>query len=472
MLLALLGACLSAPTWTSVVEPGPGSQPTRELSRPGTDETVEYPEIGLKIRLPKLDSLDRQESSTKGCKGSWIGRLGSSEIRILFHVPQGPEYEFAEAEDVVESWRNQMLDPETHGSDKSKFEFSFGGVRTLAEPCGYAPILALVQSDSKLKDDPSHKAWLLIAGGLLADGAWSIRIEADPAPSPAEVQDLTRWMETCVTYEGKVRDPRWSDQDAQAFFKAQAPESLHKHLQTPVRTEHFIVLTDSTSFGTYVKKLEGKYATIRKALPFEEIAGRRLLPVLLFRTDAEFQAYYRCVYKMEPKAEVKVGSFVVHHCMVTSCENRDDYEDLFDLTKLVLIDRVRAWGGDRWFKDGLCEYVASKPKERAMTVTSVKMGAFTPIEKLMDDRAWDELDQTAVRRGLTGESDYWEQSAMWIEFLRDGGWPGDSFPRLLATVGGLRRGDQAGVKAAVQSIYGMDLKSLQRRWLEYFAKRK
>jgi len=460
-------------TWTALsIAPSRLAQDASTSGAPSAlDATFSFPELGLKFIPPRLDALAIGKSQAETCKGVWTARLGSSDVRLIFHVFRGPAYDNPEPEDAVEGWRSSMTNPESADPTNLLFDYSFGPIRTRSGPFGASPILAVIDAELRLKSDPSKKTWLSIAGGRIADGSWSMRIEVVPRPPAEDIAVWTRWLETCASYEGKLRDPKWTDEDATAFFKSRVPEALQKKVQKPIRTEHFIVLTDSTSSGPYVKKLETKYATVRKALPFEEVPGRQLLPILLFRTDAEFQAHYRRIYKMGPKEEVKEGGVVADHCLATSCENRDDYEDLVDLTKLLMICRLRIWGGPRWFEDGLREYVASKPKTRAETLLVVQVGQFTPIDKLLDDEAWSKRPSDLSIGDPRYEPSYWEQSAMWMEFLRDGAWPAELFPRLLTTIGGLRRGDRAGTKAALESIYGMHLPDLEERWFAFFQRR-
>lgn len=436
----------------------------------GAEESAAFPELGLTLKLPKLDSIERKEPQVKSCKGDWSGRLKASEVRLRLNVLSQSNYDFLEPEDVVEAWRDSMCSPSDKQSEDVPFQYSFEGMRSLSGPFGCSPILALTQASVHKKDDANTKGLVILAGGLLPDGGWSLRLDAWPAPSTEDAAALVGAIEKCASYQGKMRDPKWTDEEALAYWKKVAPESTFKKFEKPTRTEHFIVLTNSNAPGPYVKKLEGKYATIRKALPFEDLKGRKLLPILLFRTDDDFQAYYRAVYKMAPKDDVDEGSLVLEHYLATSCDNGDDYEDLIDLTKLCLINRQRAWDGGRWFRSGLREYVASKPKERADSLRAVKSGKYTPLEKLLDNEAWGKQDRKISKRGASDEADYWGQSAMWMEFLHDGPWPKDKFAHFVQTVGVIPDEDKDRVRSAIEAIYGMDLKALEKKWVEYFTK--
>ena len=231
------------------------------------------------------------------------------------------------------------------------------------------------------------------------------------------------------------------------------------------------MLTNSTSPGPYAKKLEAKYATIKKILPYEEVKGRRLLPILLFRTDDDFQDFYRHVYQMETKEEVEEGSLVLDRYLATSCDNDDDHEDLLDLTRLCLWNRQLASGGGPWFQNGIRQYAATRPKERTEALRAIKNAKFTPLATLLDERAWDKQADQRDQRGTTKEAGYWGQSALWMEFLHDGPFPKESFRRFVATVGAIPEGESKRIQQSIEAIYGADLAALQKKWVEYFSKR-
>jgi len=435
------------------------------------EDPLAFPEFGLKLRLPEDGKLESRRQKDPNCKGRWAGTWNGSEMLIVLHVLPGAAYEYLEPEDVVEGWREAFRDTDDRPTDAQQTDFVFEEVRCTSRPVGASPILATVRASAQRKSEPSEKGLLLFAGGILPQDSWSLRIEMWPAPDEEGAKRLQEYVETCIAYDGKPRDPRWTDEEALAYWKRHAPESTVKKFEKPVRTDHYIVLTNSTSPGVFVKKLEARYASIRKILPFEDLKGRRLLPVLLFRTEDDFHEYYRGVYKMEESEAVDETGIVLGAYYATSCDDDYDYDHMVELTKQLLITRQRAWGGCLWFRSGLREYAATKSSERKDGLRAVKKGKFTPLAKLLDDMAWGNERRKRDKTGTSEEADYWEQSAMWTEFLREGPWPKDKFPSFVRTVGSLRDGDHDGVVSAVESIYGADLLSLEKQWVAFFSKR-
>jgi hypothetical protein len=276
-------------------------------------------------------------------------------------------------------------------------------------------------------------------------------------------------LEKCVSYDGKPRDAKWSDSEAQAFWAHMAPESTLKTYAKPVRTEHYIIMNDAPGAKDFAKRIEANYAAMRKVLPFEEQKGRRLLPVLLFHTGEEFQKFYVHKYKLDPKTTVYETCQAGGTWFATSTE-ADDYEDqLQDLAKQLMLTRAHCWGAGLWFRSGLRWYVASKPVDRIEGRNAVKKGRYTPIEKLLDNAAWGER-QRKEDRGVEKEADYWDQSALWMEFLHDSPALKDKFPKFVQTMGAIPDSDSAKIIQALESLYGMSLTSLEAKWVEHFKK--
>lgn len=462
----LLAFLLTVPIPGAAAKPDVASSELR-----GGQEPVVFPDLGLTLSLPTMESLSRKTKPTGTCEGEWTGTWNGSSMRVRLNVLPNADYDSFEPEDVVETWRDALRDPKKQGKEDQPYEFSFDCMRSLSGPVGCTPILALVQAKVQKRDDPTSEGLLLLAGGLLMDSGWSLRIDAWPAPDEEGTASLVKHLEGCVRYEGVMRDPKWTDADALAFWKTWAPESTFKKFEKPVRTKHFIFLTNSTSPTLYIKLIENRYASISKVLPDVELEGRKLLPVLLFRTDDDFEAFYRRKYKMKPAEDVDVSGLATGYYYATSCDRGSEYYHAIDLAKMILLNRQRAWGGGHWFCSGIREYVSSTPKDRLDGLRAVKKGKHTPLERLLDDEAWGNQSSKLEQKGTSDEADYWEQSAMWIEFLREGPWPKDSFPQFVRTVGNLPYGDGPGVANAIETIYGMDLGSLEKKWVQHFSKR-
>ena len=434
-------------------------------------DPIVYPDLGLTLTLPAADLRVLKEKLKGPRRGDWLGEWKGLSLRVRFDVHPNTDGANFEPEDVVEGWRQTYSEPAQPGEVDEGFTHTFDAVRSLAAPVGCSPILAILRSKIERKDDPGREGMFLIAGGLLPESSWSLRVTVWPGPDEAGATELVNHFEGCMRYDGKLRDPAWTDAEALAFWKAWAPESTHKKFEKPIRTKQLIFLTNSTSPGLYVKLIEKRFASIAKTLPVDELKGRKLLPVLLFRTNDDFEAFYRKLEGLGPSDDVDDNGTVEGFVYVTSCDRGNEYYHSLDLAELYLKNRRRAWSGGHWFTAGLSEYVSNTPKDRLDGLRAVKKGKHTSLAKLLDDESWGGQHAKLERKGASEEASYWEQSGMWMEFLREGPWPKDAFPRFVDAVGTVPYGEGEAVAQAIQAIYGMDLASLEQRWVQHFSKR-
>lgn len=432
--------------------------------------TVAFEDLEIELTLPKLAEMSQATPELDTCKGEWRGKLGSCEARVQLFVLGRSDYDFFEPEDVVETWRDTIRDPDEDGEGKHH-QFTFEPTRSIAALAGCTPILATVQGSKTSKTDAAQKYALVLVGSLLPKHGWLVRADVSPPPDADTLRAFVAELEKCVTYKGKPCDPKWTEDEARAYWQRIAPESTWKKFEKPTRTKHFIVLTNSTSPGPFVKKLEGWYESIAKIVPVDELAGRKLLPIVLFRTDDDFQNFYRAYYKMEQKDEVQDVSIAVGDWIATSCDYDNEYQHMFDVTTQLLTVRARASDGNQWFRLGLCHYAARKPRERSAAYKAVKKGRYSSLSKLFDNGIWDEQYRERDMTGTSEETSYWDQGALWMEFLHTGPWPKDSFARFVRTVGSIPQTDDAAIRAALESIYGMDLTALEKKWVQFCSKK-
>lgn len=446
------------------------SAPTAVERSSGEDpKAIEFADLDLKLDLSRFESLVRKDS--KDFKAEWTAKLGASDVRLVLRVTPSADYGFLEPEDVVEAWRDDMQDPDDQYGEAKVLDFTFDVVHCLPGAFGAAPFLAVTRAAVQKKDDASVKSSLFLICGLLADKGWALRVDVQPTLDKDAATALGAFLEKCAHYDGKTREPKWTDAEAQAFWQKMAPESTQKKAEKPVRTEHFIVLNDIPSANQFAKKLEAHYAAVKKVLPFEDLKGRRLLPVLLFRTEDEFHLFYTNREKLDPTAEVDESGEAAGTWYATSFDNDDEQEQLLDVAKQIIVNRVRCWSACMWFRSGLRWYIASKPVDRVEGMRFVKKGKHTPLEKLLQNGAWGAQDRKRAKKGVSDEGDYWDQSAMWMEFLHEAPGVKDHFAQFVATLAPIRDGEMARVAAALQSVYGMSTAALEAKFAEYFQKK-
>ncbi len=453
----LLVAALAAPS-THTFQDKP-SKPSADAEKgPGV---VAMPDLGLTLDLSFLEKLAPDPDAKPPARG-WTAAFAGSELRLQFGTIDLAKNRFHEPEDVVEGVRDATF--EAAEPDYLAFE----PVRAVRGPFGAAPILAIARADV----EGTEKGELFLMGSLLDKVGWYLSADLSPPLAPEARARLTKSLEGCAKWSGKPRDPKWTDAEAKAYFDALAPAEARKKYEKPLRTDHFIVLSAHSSANQFGKKLETWYAEIKKVLPFEEAKDRRLMPVLLFRHDEEFKDFYATYANVKSRADVDFESWCGGDWYATHFDNDSEYDNRMELTKFLLINRMRAWGANNWFRNGLREYCATRANERDAAIRAAKKNRATPLDKLFDDKAWGARLRRMDKTGVDHEADYWEQSAVWIEFLRESKESKAKFPAFVLAIAGVADGDVDRVKSTLKSVFGWDVPELEKRWMEHCKTRK
>lgn len=436
------------------------------IQAPASAQPIALADYGLALDLGFLEGLkaSKDPQGEKAVEKYWEGTFEGADVSVRFGTIDLAQYRYHEPEDLVAAIRDTLVE------DSRGVYLEFEPLRAVRGPYGASPVLAIARATAT-SDDAQAVGEANILGGLLDKRGWWMRVDSTTLPADAR-ERMARGIEKIVSWKGGLRDPRWTDAEAKAYFDKLAPEDARKKWQKPVRTEHFIVLSPHSSANQYGKKLEAWYAEIKKVLPLEEAKDRRLMPVLLFRHDEEFRDFYVSQYKVQSREDVDFESWCGGDWYSTHFDNDSEYDNRMELTKFLLINRVRAWGACNWFRNGLRELCATRANERSDAVRAVKKKRATPLEKLFDDSAWGARTRRVEKTGVDDEVDYWEQSALWMEFLREGKETKPKFAAFLNGMAGIADDDIPRIQVTLKNVYGWDVPELEKRYAEYCDKRK
>lgn len=418
---------------------------------------VRLDEFALTLHLPPLEDLASPGSNR------WRGRLATSQVEIALRTIPSDKYELHEPEDVLDAGPSFWRNPEHARNDP-------GARRAMAGPFGYAPYAAYERTELASRDGSAKASLRFLFGGLLANAGYWITLEATPPP-PAEAEAvLFEFLAKGVVYDGPLRTFTWTDEEARARWERDAPVLVRDKLEPLIRTAHYIVLTNSSGGATFGKKMEECFAAIRKVYPFDDVPGRRLLPVFLFRTEDEYEQFYARMagISMDEAGQSKGHAWRDYYA--TYYDAPGDPVHVHEATHQIFSNRLGLGGGGSWFQEGVAEYMSSKPGDRSAVAGQVKkqkhvpLARFTAIESLLGSS-----DEDAP--GGDVAVDHYHQAALLIEFLRESKWAKDRFPAFLQRVGRIPGQNQAEIEAALEDVYGVDLAGLEERFVEYCKKR-
>jgi hypothetical protein len=433
---------------------------------PADERVHAFADLGLTITFPQdWTDVAPLESRNPQLKGSWSAKLGGSSLRIAFYVLDNEEFDFHEPDDVTDITLENVRDPKQGDAG-----FWFTKTQLVKGPFGYA-------SYGSVASGPLHKGGgneiegtLLVLGGLLEKFGYSLEVECRPEASEAQEKALRDFLTSGVAYKGPVRNASWTDEEAKSRWMRDAPEATHKKLEKPLRTEHYIILTNSSSGKKFGDAMEKNFEAVKKTFPFEDVAGQRLMPVFLFRTPDEYYDYFAKIAKVSIEEAKRSKGHASRDYYATWYEAVGDSVHVHEGTHQIFSNRMHLYGGGSWYQEGVAEYMSTTAAERNAAASLVKRRKHMPLADFVKLQS---LLYSADANAAKGDasSENYHQAALLVEFLRESKWAKPHFQEYLQTVGRLPRSDAAGIDRAFQKIYGCGISGVEDQWVEYCKKR-
>ena len=434
------------------------------LAAPSTRAGEHLPDPGLTLELPDLQGLARNDRPGGDLVGLWVGRLGGSEVQIQVASLDRAKFRVSEPEDV-------LAVIEEYHAERCKqigFGLELGARDAIEGKFGHVPYAALVRADLRRGTAVDGRLWLM--AGMTEQRAWAIAVEALPQLDEAGAKTIEDFLGKGVTCIGQPRNWQWTDAEARARWAEFAPEDAIDKFEKPVRTKHYIVLTNSFSGAKFGEKMEECYETIQKIFPFPEVPGRRLMPVFLFRGPDQYYAYYSKIAGIPLDKAKRSAGHAWRDYYATWYEAPQDPVHIHEATHQIFENRLFLGGGGSWFQEGVAEYVETRDNDRNNAARLVKKERHT---KLAEFVAIESLLMSAEEdvKGGNEAGDHYKQAALLIEFLRESKFGKERFPAFVSAVGRVPRNDVPAIEAAVKSTYGCTLAELEMQWVEYCKKR-
>ena len=431
--------------------------PLLALAQASDPRVVRLEDLALTLTLPPL------EGRTSPGPNRWRGQLGASRVEIALKTLPTEKYGFVEPADVLDAGPSFWSSP-------GQFRNDPGARRLLAGPFGFATYAAYERSELKSSDGGAPVGLRFLLGGLLAEAGYWITLEATPPPPAEQEALLFEFLSKGIAYDGPVRTNRWTDEEARARWERDAPIFARDKLEPLIRTAHYIVLTNSSGGPGFGKKMEECHAAIRKVYPFDDVEGRRLLPVILFRTEDEYDEFYARIAAIPLEQARRSKGHAWRDYYATWYDAPGDPVHVHEATHQIFHNRLGLSGGGSWFQEGVAEYMSSKPGDRSAAAGQVKKQKHVPLAEFV---AIPSLLLSSAADAPTGDaaSDHYAQAALLIEFLRESKWAKDKFPAFLQRVGRIPGQNRGEIEAALEDVFGVDLAGLEERWVEYCKKR-
>lgn len=429
----------------------------------GMPEPAHFPELGLTVQLPALHQLEQVPSDQSWVRARWRGTLDEHEFEMsLLQLDESYNEPAEAAAVVVDHVRRQG-----NQLDVTAQEVHEGAY-------GHASFAIAVRADQRLPERADVAGTHIILAGLLPDGAYGLHVACRPRADEAADRVIRAFLRDGISYDGPRRDPRWSTAEVRARWLRDAPEELHaaflralKSRETShkavVRTEHYIVLTNSSGGRKFGQEMERNYRQIAATFPFPEVEGRRLMPIFLFRTPEQYYEFYANITGLSQDEVRRSKGHAWRDYYATWYEAPGDPVHIHEATHQIFENRLGFDGGGSWFQEGVAEYVETSRNDRNVAASLVKRGKHIPLRELI-----------ALESLLYATEDAhasYRQAALLIEFLRESRFGRDGFPMFMRLVGRALDGDVERIEEVCMQVYGVSIDGLDEKFREYCARR-
>lgn len=424
-----------------------------------------FDELALTLHFPaELHLVEQPPPPEREVRAAWLGKLAQSELRVRLILLPRSSFGFDEPSQVIDLIGSDLANPDSGGDPA----FHFDSITNLQGQFGEADYGTLATSTEVKADGPSQ---MFRMAGLLEELGYAIEVRARPALSEADSTLLRDALGKAASYDGPRRDAKWTDAEAQARWKADAPDSLKDEEPEVLRSAHYVILTNSSGGKTFSKKMEECYAAIRKVYPFDEVPGRRLMPVFLFRTNDQYYDYFAKNTGMTVEDAKRTGGVASGDWYSTWYEAPGDPVHIHEATHQIFANRLGLRGGGSWFQEGVAEYMSTKDNERGAAARAVKKGRSTPLREFMGIRSLVFSSKADDKSGADEAGSQYELAALFIEFMRESKFGKAKFPDFVRAVGAVPRNNVQAIESAVRRVYGVGLDELEQQFVDYCKKR-
>jgi len=424
---------------------------------PGAPAEVFELDHALTVDLGGLTEIEQQPADGDQLLAAWTAAAGEVRLSIELFVLDRGEFDLAEPQDVTDL-------VEDNRKDGLRFEET---ELLESEFFGWTPYAALARGT--VKEETRVVGTFFCLGGLCEEVGYSLEVACTPVPQGEDLATVLHVLREGLTARVESTRPwQWTEEEIEQRWEADVPEELWGEMEPVVRTEHYIVLTNSFSGKKFGQKMEECYEAVTEIFPVTEIEQRRLMPVFLFRTRDQYAGFYAKVADISIGQAMRSAGHAWKDYYATTYEAPGDPVHVHEATHQIFKNRLRLRGGGSWFQEGVAEYVETNARTRKNWASkAARKGYFTPFAEFFQVPSM----LYSSQQGSSEASDNYTQAASIIEFARDGKWQPEKFPDFVAKVGGVPRGDLAAIEAALLSVYGVGVEGFQEQWVAYWKKK-
>jgi hypothetical protein len=257
-------------------------------------------------------------------------------------------------------------------------------------------------------------------------------------------------------------DPQWSQQMIDDRLASDFdPEWGEMEI---LRSEHYIVITNSSAGKKYLDTMEDTYKRFRKIFPFEEDKDARLMPVFLFKTRQHYIGFTVKNTGLSESQAAGTGGHAWKDYYATYYDAPRDPVHYHEGAHQLVHNRLEIRGGGSWFQEGMAVYfegtVFSAEDPAKGMKSEIRSDRHTPLAELMELRSL--LMSSDSNSDASLGSRRYRQAGSIIKFLVEGR-PGKHYQDMLD---GLKAGKKW--PEIFQETCGLSVEEIEEQWKDFY----
>lgn len=439
------------------------------LSSPQEEHVYRLEEVSLTIDLSSLELVKEQPVHEDAAGGrSWTAKFGKNRIELSIWLYTNREEGLEVPEDLLDlvEWNFERDAKKGDRTQSKREDTGFDEKHYVPGEYGFIPYAMI--GEKLIKGEKAHH--YICMGGLAKRRSYLIEVETRKPLDEEAMTAMLDFLRDKVRYDGEVQVRTWKDKEIEERWIADGPAGQEKKLEF-YRTDHFVILTNSSGKKKFGQELEKSYKQIREAFPFEERKELRLLPIFLFRTPQNY--YDFCVKSIgwtEKQAKASKG-VAYRDFYATWYEAPKDPVHIHEVTHQLFRNRLHLSGGGSWFQEGVAEYICTSENERkefkrlAKKERHVKLREFFTVRSLLGSNSGRRKD------GTSASHEAYIQAACIIEFVREAKAYKGKFQEFVHAMGEVPRSNLERIEDALSDVYGVSIEKFEEDFLKYWVKR-
>ncbi len=432
-------------------------------------QKIARPELQLELAFPAFDELAEQkgpDDEDNPWRAGWVGSIDDSRIEIGLYEFSSEDVPMVEPEDVTDRALY------AYKADPNSNHRAVGG-RMLDGDFGIAPYAHLV--NFHIYDGTEAVGEMFFLGALHEGGGYGLEVSMNPKLAGEQRAQMLTFLEKGIEFLGEVRDPEWSEEEVEARMQAEFTEAMMSERLRAHRTKHYIVLGNSSGAKTFGNKLEEYYDLIQKTYGFEEMKGRRLMPVFLWRTRDDYLAFTVKNTGFSPQQAAATAGYAWKDFYTTMYDSPADPTHIHELTHQLMKNRLRMMGGGSWFHEGCAVYMEAV-YDNSSKAEMFEVGKSAPGAEEGDRIDFKTLMTTptlafdSTGKGGAGKAYNTAGTIMW--FITKDKRTKDKVMEYMYAMADTSRIDLAEIEAGIQRVFGVNLETFEQWYLEFWKRPK